>query len=153
MNEQEFLSIRRAAKALHIAPASLKEAVACGELQAAPGGRLAQANRERIQTAHLATEKFELAVLLRRTPPIAGANRGRIRTAQLGNREKRGPRRILGPEPPVSGSDTRGLDGQDPAESRGFLGLFPNAGAKSLQQQTEWRWAQSGANSSLRPYP
>ncbi len=29
-----------------------------------------------------------------------------------------------------------GLDGQNPAQSREFLGLFLDAGAKSLQQQT-----------------
>ena len=60
---------------------------------------------------------------------------------------------FLGAEPAVSGSDTRGLDGQDPAESRGFLGLCPSARGKSLHLQTEWRWNQSGANSSQRSVP
>ena len=68
---------------------------------------------------------------------------------QLGSREKHGLRPLLGPEPAVSGSDTPGLDGQNPAESREFLGLFLDEGGKSLQPQTEWRWAQSGANPSL----
>ena len=51
------------------------------------------------------------------------ANRERNRTAQLGSREKHGLRRLLGPEPAVSGSDTPGLDRRNPAQSREFLGL------------------------------
>jgi hypothetical protein len=80
---------------------------------------------------------------------FAGANRRRIRTAQFANRDKHGPRRLPGPEPAVSGSEPRGLDGQDPAESRRFLSLGLSVRGKSLQQQTRWRWAQSIANSSL----
>jgi hypothetical protein len=75
--------------------------------------------------------------------------RRRIRTAQLANREKRPLLRLRGPEPAVSGSDTRGRIGQDPANSRGFLSLGPSAGRKSLQQRTEWRCRQSIANLSL----
>ena len=101
----------------------------------------------------LADKKFELAVRISEVLPLARANQKRIRTAELGNREKRGLRRPLGPELAVSGSDTRGLDRQDPAESRGFPRLFLDAGAKSLQQQTEWRCRQCGANSSLARDP
>ncbi len=68
-----------------------------------------------------------------------GANQERNRTAQLGDREKHGLRCLPGPEPAVSGSDRQGLDGQDPAESRGFLRLCPSVRGKSLQQQTGWR--------------
>ena len=38
---------------------------------------------------------------------------------------------------------------QNPAKPREFLGLSRAAGAKSLQPQTGWRWAQSRANPSL----
>ncbi len=61
------------------------------------------------------------------------ANLERIRTAQLGNREKRGLQLMLGPEPSVSGSDAPELNGQNPAESLEFLGLYLDARGKSLQ--------------------
>ncbi len=67
------------------------------------------------------------------------ANHERNRTAQLGNRDKHGPRRLLGPEPAVSGSDALGLDAQDPAESQRFLRRCRSASEKSPQPQTEWR--------------
>ncbi len=62
---------------------------------------------------------------------------------------------LSGPEPAVSGSDTRGLDGQNPAESREFLGLYLDAGAKSLQQQTGWRseWDSNLQYCSAEPRP
>ncbi len=86
-----------------------------------------------------ADRKFERAVRISKVAPLARANQKRIRTAQLANRDKRGPRRILGPEAAVSGSGWSRLNGQDPAESRGFLRLCPSARWKSPQQQTEWR--------------
>jgi hypothetical protein len=82
---------------------------------------------------------------------IEWANLERIRTAQLANREKRGLLRLRGPEPAVSGSDAREPDRQNPAESREFPGLDLGVCGKSLQPQTEWRWAQSSANPSLCP--
>ena len=81
------------------------------------------------------------------------ANLGRIRTAQLGNRENPGLLRLRCREPALSGSDTRRRDAQHPAESRSFLGLFPGVRPKSLRLETEWRWRQSGANSSLLSLP
>jgi hypothetical protein len=50
------------------------------------------------------------------------ANRWRNRTARLRDRDEHGPRGRPGPEPAVSGSDTPGPAGQDPAESRDFSG-------------------------------
>ncbi len=100
-----------------------------------------------------ATMKFELAVQISRVPPLTEANRKRIRTAQLANREKRGLLRLRGLEPAVSGSDAREPDRQNPAESRELLGVFPGADAKSLQPQTKWRCGQSRANSSLLSIP
>ncbi len=52
-------------------------------------------------------------------------------------------------ESAVSGSDTPGLNGQNPAESRDFQGLFLAARRNSLQRQTRWRCSQSIANPSL----
>ncbi len=90
-----------------------------------------------------ATKKFELAVRISEVLPLARANQKRIRTAQLGNREKPALLSVRGPELAVSGSDARGLDGQDPAESRSFLGLFPTVRPKSLRQKTRWRRPKS----------
>ena len=81
------------------------------------------------------------------------ANLERIRTGQLGNREKQGLRCLPGPETAVSGSDTCGLDGQEPAESRSFLGLFPPTRPKSPRRKTKWRCGQSIANPSLCRIP
>jgi hypothetical protein len=43
----------------------------------------------------------------------------------------------------------QGLDRQDPAKSRRFLRLHRSASGKPPHSRTEWRWSQSGANSSL----
>jgi hypothetical protein len=61
--------------------------------------------------------------------------------------------RLRGSEPAVSGSDARVPNRQNPAESREFLDLFLDECGKSLRQQTEWRWVQSVANSSLGAGP
>ncbi len=80
-----------------------------------------------------------------------GANRKRIRTAKLGNRDKRGQLPTIGPELTVSGSDPAVPLSQDPAKAREFLGWSRVAGAKSLLPQTGWRWSQSRANPSPAP--
>ena len=67
------------------------------------------------------------------------ANRKRIRTAKLGNRDKRDRLPAIGPELAVSGSDSAVPLSQDPAKAREFLGWSRVAGAKSLQPQTSWR--------------
>ncbi len=67
------------------------------------------------------------------------ANRKRIGTAQLGNRDKLVSRRYWRPEPAVSGPGWPRPNSQHPAESRSFLGLYPSVRRKSLQQQTRWR--------------
>jgi hypothetical protein len=77
----------------------------------------------------------------------------RIRTAQLGNRDKRAPRRASSPKPAVSGSDSPDPNRQNPAKPRDFLGLRLSLMGESLLAQTQWRWGESGANSSLRVDP
>ena len=67
------------------------------------------------------------------------ANRERIRTAEIANRGHCRPRRDSGPISAVSASDTNGLDHQDPADSRRFLGLHPIARGGSPATQTKWR--------------
>ena len=42
---------------------------------------------------------------------------------------------------------------QNPAVSREFPGLNLDTRGNALPSQTEWRWRESGANSSLRPDP
>ncbi len=74
---------------------------------------------------------------------------GRIGTAAIGGRENRRLRRGRGRRPGLSGAGTPRPSPQNPAESREFLGLNLVPRRKSLQQQTEWRWGESGANSSL----
>ena len=76
---------------------------------------------------------FEIPVLVWRASAFAEANHEENRTAELGNGERRGPQLILGPEPAVSGSDVPELNGQNPAESQEFLGLYLDARGKSLQ--------------------
>ncbi len=73
----------------------------------------------------LATKKFELAVQISRVPPLTEANRKRIRTAQLGDRDKRGShglRRHPRPEPAVSGSGSRGPYPKTPRNRGDFSG-------------------------------
>jgi hypothetical protein len=82
-----------------------------------------------------------LATRICRAPPLTGAP---IRTAQLGNRDKREPRGSSSPKPAVSGSDSPGPICQNPAESREFLGPSPDAWEESLPTQTQWRWGESG---------
>ncbi len=86
---------------------------------------------------------------IRNSSPPRGANRKRIGTAKVGDRDKRDRLLAIGPELAVSGSDSAEPLAQDPAKAREFLGWSRVAGAKSLQPQTGWRWAQSIANSSL----
>jgi hypothetical protein len=81
--------------------------------------------------------------------PPARANRERIRTAQPGNRDRRGQPLAIGPEPGVSGAASAGSFSQDPAKAREFPGCRRVAGAESPQPQTSWRWGESGANPSL----
>jgi hypothetical protein len=78
-----------------------------------------------------------------------GANRKRIGTAKLGNRDKPDQRPAIGPELAVSGPDSAVPLSQDPAKARRFLGCSLVAGAKSLQPQTTWRSGESSANPSL----
>jgi hypothetical protein len=83
----------------------------------------------------------------------ASANLSRNGTAEIGNRDKLKPRRLIGLNFAVSGSDSDRTPCQNPAEARVFLGLSLVASAKSLQLQTGWRRVQSGANSSLGARP
>jgi hypothetical protein len=53
--------------------------------------------------------------------PMARANRKRIRTAKLRNRDKRDQLPAIGPELTVSGSDSAVPLSQDPAKAREFL--------------------------------
>src|SRR5262245_58442962 len=78
-----------------------------------------------------------------------GANRKRIGTAKLGNRDKRDATPAMGPELAVSGPDSAVPAPQDPAKAREFPGGSLVASAKSLQPQTRWR---SGWDSNRR-YP
>ena len=93
---------------------------------------------------------FELAESRCRALFPSGANRKRIRTAELGNRDKRATRRPLIPEAAVSGSDSPDRNRQNPAESREFLDLNSDVSGESLPTQTQWRWGKSRVNSSLR---
>ena len=68
-----------------------------------------------------------------------GANRKRIGTAELGNRDKHDPLAAVGRELAVSGPDSAGPLRQDPAKARRFLGCSRGAAAKSPQPQTGWR--------------
>jgi hypothetical protein len=88
--------------------------------------------------------EFELSVLLgewkaNSNSQYSLANRKRIGTAKLGNRDKRDPLPSIGPELAVSGSDSAVPVSQDPAKAREFSGWSRLAGAKSLQSQTCWR--------------
>ena len=66
-------------------------------------------------------------------------------------RRKGTPVARRGPAPCRLRLDFAKVLGQDPAESRGFLRLWPSGRGKSLQQRTGWRSGQSSANPSLRP--
>jgi hypothetical protein len=81
----------------------------------------------------------------------SGANRKRIGTAKLGNRDERDPLPAIGPELAVSGSDSAVPPSQDPAKTREFLGYSRGAAAKSPKPQTRWRWGQTRTNPSLPP--
>ena len=72
----------------------------------------------------------------------ASESGSRIRTATIGNREKREPRRLIGLEFAISGSDSLGALSQNPAKGREILGLSPGVRPKSLQPETVWRWGQ-----------
>ena len=61
---------------------------------------------------------------------FAEANRGRNRTAKLGNRDKRDQLPGIGPELAVSGSDSAVALSQDPATTRGFPGWSTGSGCK-----------------------
>ena len=52
-----------------------------------------------------------------------GESGSRIRTATIGNRERREPRRLIGLELAISGSNSLGPLSQNPAKAREFLGL------------------------------
>ena len=52
----------------------------------------------------------------------SGANLGRIRTAQIGNRDKHEPRRPIGLEFALSGPDSLWPRCQNPVKAREFLG-------------------------------
>src|SRR5262245_54403723 len=67
-----------------------------------------------------------------------GANRKRIGTAKLGDRDKRDPLPAIGPEPAVSGAAPAVSLSQDPVKARRFLGCSLVAGARSLHPQTRW---------------
>jgi hypothetical protein len=79
----------------------------------------------------------------------AATNREPIRTAGSTNRDKRVRRRGWNPKPAVSGSDSPSPICQNPTEPREFLGLTLDVWGESLLPKTQWRWAESGANSSL----
>jgi hypothetical protein len=79
----------------------------------------------------------------------AEANRERRRTAQLRNREQRGPQHRLGREPVVSCSSTGSGTRRNPAKRREFPRLTRASALRTPETQTTWRWGQSRANSSL----
>ncbi len=67
------------------------------------------------------------------------ANEKRIRTAELGNRDKRDQPPPIDPKLAVSGSDSVAPPCQNPAKAREILGLVPGVRAKPPQPETEWR--------------
>jgi hypothetical protein len=80
---------------------------------------------------------------------FAEAHLGRSRTAELRNREQRGPQQLLCPEPAVSGPEGEGGPRQNPAKRREFpCGLAPwvneprrrglDGGAGSLVRTRLW---------------
>ena len=97
--------------------------------------------------------EIELSVVIRSASPGARANPEGIRTAQFGSREKPESWHVLSREPAVSGSDLPGSICQNLTVSREFLGLRLFMLGKSLPPQTQWRWWESRANSSLRVDP
>jgi hypothetical protein len=79
---------------------------------------------------------------IRRLAPMPGTeqpNLGRIRTAQIGNTEKREPRRLSGPKFALAGPDSLGPICQNPAKEREILVLAPAATGKSGEPETVWR--------------
>ena len=84
---------------------------------------------------------------------FGGTNPQRIRTAEIGSRDRRAEPRSLSPKLTVSGSESKHPDSQNPTESREFLGSNLDRWEESLPTQTQWRWGESGANSSLGAIP
>ena len=60
---------------------------------------------------------------------------------------------LVDPKPAVSGSESKHPNRQNPADSREFLGLSLDLWGESPQRQTQWRWGESRANSSLGADP
>jgi hypothetical protein len=101
------------------------------------------------------------------TSTIVGANRHRRGAGNRGSivadaRQSEPPESLaenidgecaIGRQPPLSGSDSSDPNAQNPAESRDFLDLGSHAWEKSLPSQTQSRWGESGANSSLGAIP
>lgn len=75
------------------------------------------------------------------------------RTTEMADRDKRANWLESTLNEPVSGSESKDLNPQDPAESRAFLGVAGARGEQSLLKPPQWRWVESGANSSLAAIP
>jgi len=81
----------------------------------------------------------------------SGAQPTRIRTAQIGNREKREPRRLIGSKSALSGSVALGPISQNPAKAREILEFSPSMEGNPLKPKTKWRCVQSRGDPSLDP--
>ena len=84
---------------------------------------------------------------------FSGAIQERKRTASLASRENLAARRVSREDRAVSGSLQRTAITQNPAESRVFLDDDRRVTVKSLERETQWRWGESVANSSLGAIP
>jgi hypothetical protein len=87
--------------------------------------------------ANVRSETFRYPLMQAGQP--SGAQATRIRTAQIGNREKREPRRVIRLKFALSGPGLLRALCQNPAKAREILGLSPGVRPKSLQPVTRWR--------------
>jgi hypothetical protein len=81
---------------------------------------------------------------------VAGAPN---RTTEMPDRDERARQPKSPLNKPVSGSESKDLNRQHPADSRAFSDPSSDPGGKSLLLLPGWRWGESGGNSSLGADP
>jgi hypothetical protein len=91
--------------------------------------------RESAGTTRVA-RRMEFELRYYSTCPLAEANRERKRTAELRNREQRGPQRHLGRVPVVSGSSSGKGNRRNPAKRREFPRLTRASAQRTPETQT-----------------
>jgi hypothetical protein len=84
-------------------------------------------------------EPFYLATETKATDSV---HRAPNRTTETADRDKRASQLKSPLNSPVSGSESKDLNRQHPANSRAFPDLSSDPGGKSLHPQPGWRWGE-----------